>query len=273
MILPAPTSRRRTAHRCARAIVTTALALWAHGARAQQYSPARPPLGQPSGALTFTRIDQTVADVDPLRVSLRHLSTDLRQPTGFSDIFRIEGSQSHLSRYGFSTTPANDLLARVDGAVTAVFPQSVYIPTREGIVPLIPPGTVFFIGGIPADFFASPDAAPPPPTFVNSRIDQRADASSPPVSWQPPGVAGIPPPPSGPRQPTRRTDERLLTAEPTRVATPAIMTDEPLRRSMVRGLIMKAADAVHARTEVPRAGTKPDDAPPENKAAPAKPER
>ena len=251
---------------------------------AQQFSPPHPPLNQPSGVgpVTFTRIDQTVADVDPLRVSFRYLSTDLRQPTGFRDVYRIEGNQRPLSRYGLPTGAGNDLLARFDGAVTAVFPQSVYVPTREGVVPLIPPGTVFFIGGVPSDFFAQAPESPPPPTHVNLRVDQRGDAPAPAPSGGPSsGTTPTPAPAPAAAPAQRRTDEKVPTVEPTRASRP-IMTDEALRRTTVRELIMKAAEAsgahvnppapapVPAREHPPAGAETPRD---EKGAAPAKPER
>lgn len=78
-------------------------------------------------------VDPGVGD-RPMGAGGRLLPTDLRQPVGFQQVFALpEG--------GF---------ARQDGAITAVFPRSVYVNTRFGQRPVVPPGTVFRIGsGVP----------------------------------------------------------------------------------------------------------------------------
>ncbi|MDY7110162.1 MAG: hypothetical protein SYC29_16145, partial [Planctomycetota bacterium] len=61
------------------------------------------------------------------------LQVDFRGPAGFEDIYRVPGYE-------------DDLYMRVDGAIYAVFPQSVYANSQSGPVPLIPHGTIFYIG-------------------------------------------------------------------------------------------------------------------------------
>lgn len=236
------------------------------------------PLNQASGVQgpSFTRLEQTVGDVDPLGISLRQLSTDLRQPVGFRDVFRINGSAMHARRFGFSATSGGtDLLARMDGAVTAVFPQSVYVPTREGIVPLVPPGTIFFIGALPFDPFGDDQDLPAPRDRIDSRIDTRA------ASVYPERARATP-------MPERMTPASAEHAETPKgelppTPTPSIMTDEQLRRSTVRMLLMKAAEAAQATADAAKADTPARPAPPpappppahttEKKTAPEKPER
>ena len=84
-----------------------------------------------SGVGGLRPLDASVEDVGPLSHSLRRVDSGLRQPTSFENVYRLPGSS---------------LLARADGALYAVFPQSVYANTQQGQFPLIPAGTVFHIG-------------------------------------------------------------------------------------------------------------------------------
>jgi len=89
--------------------------------------------GEAWGQELLKPIEQAVADIDLLSVSLRDLSVDLQQPTDFAKVYRVPGRA--------------DLLMRVNGGVYAVFPQSLYAETEEGAVALVPAGTVFYLGG------------------------------------------------------------------------------------------------------------------------------
>lgn len=90
------------------------------------------------------RVEQGIGDVGPLSVSSRVAPVDLRHPLGFDAVYRL----SEARVFGRSGDQGG-LLARVSGAVWAVFPRSVYAPTPQGMVVPVPPGTVFHIGGIP----------------------------------------------------------------------------------------------------------------------------
>lgn len=93
--------------------------------------------GQPSRSAwpQFREVEPGFGDVDPLRVGQREISLyDQRQPVGFHDLYELSG-------FG-----GERVYARRSGAVTALFPRSVYAQTRQGDVALIPPGTVFVIG-------------------------------------------------------------------------------------------------------------------------------
>lgn len=81
------------------------------------------------------RVEEIWGDAGPLNQSLRVLPLDMRQPVGFEHVYRF--SDSSVSQ---------PMMARIDGGLTAVFPASVYTSTRSGAVPLIPPGTIFYIG-------------------------------------------------------------------------------------------------------------------------------
>jgi len=79
-----------------------------------------------------TPVDARVADVSPLARSLRVESPGLGIPSGFSAVYRVPGDP--------------DGLMRVNGGLTALFPQSVYQTTSYGSFPVIPAATVFRIG-------------------------------------------------------------------------------------------------------------------------------
>lgn len=92
----------------------------------QSQVPGTPPMLQ--------RVDPTLSDVSPLGDSLRdvNMQADLRAPTGFQHVYRVPGR--------------DDLLMRASGGVYAIFPQSTYLPTAQGMAATVPPGTVYSIG-------------------------------------------------------------------------------------------------------------------------------
>ena len=95
------------------------------------------PLGTahiPGVPALLQRVDQTRGDVGPLSDSLRdvNMQTELRTPFGFQNVYRVPGR--------------NDLLMRASGGIYAVFPQSVYVATDQGLTAQVPPGTFFTIG-------------------------------------------------------------------------------------------------------------------------------
>ncbi len=90
-------------------------------------------------------IDQGYSDVSPLQTSLKIQQIDLRLPTGFGQVYRVPGSDT--------------LFSRTDGALTAVFPQSSYIATREGTRPIVPADTLFVIGPLPGGVNQTPAPA------------------------------------------------------------------------------------------------------------------
>jgi len=87
------------------------------------------------------QIDPGYGDASPGAISLRRLDLDLRMPTAFQDVYKI----STIDAFGVS----RNTFMRTDGAVTAIFPRSVYLPSPMGSVPDVPPGTVFHIGPLP----------------------------------------------------------------------------------------------------------------------------
>ena len=97
---------------------------------------------------TLQPVEQGLADLGPLSISTRMLPLDLRQPQGFERVYRVPGSTRGLGALPSGPT-SDDYYARVNGAITAVFPRSDYVVTKSGIHPAIPGGTVFYIGNSP----------------------------------------------------------------------------------------------------------------------------
>ena len=81
------------------------------------------------------QVDQRVADVSPLSLSLREVEVNLRQPDNFEELFEIPGLGDLPSRY-----------MRSAGALHAVFDRSVY---RADGAAEIPANTMFYIGAPP----------------------------------------------------------------------------------------------------------------------------
>jgi hypothetical protein len=115
-------------------------------------------------------VDQSVEDTSPLSASLRETQVDLRQPSGFQQVYRVPGR--------------DDLYMRISGGLIAVFPQSVYSRQRGGQRPLIPPGTMFYIGSPATVFGISPQQQPSHADEVSSRVDLRVDPYAPPDAGQ-----------------------------------------------------------------------------------------
>lgn len=95
-------------------------------------------LASPAGAQPvnhkpiLTPVDQGYADVDPLGRSLRFIQRDIRIDTNFEHLY---------------TSPAYPgKFLRKDGAITAVFDQSIYAMHRDDVYTVTPPNTVFHIG-------------------------------------------------------------------------------------------------------------------------------
>lgn len=82
----------------------------------------------------FRAIEEGFDDVSPQAASNRVQHVDNRIPLDFLRVYEI--------------MDAPGLLARRSGAVTAVFPRSVY--NDDASAP-IPPGTVFYLGELPLD--------------------------------------------------------------------------------------------------------------------------
>lgn len=84
-------------------------------------------------AVDLHAIESRVADRGPLDASLRWVSSGLRLPTGYDQVYRLDDGG----------------LMRADGGLAATFDQSIYQSTRWGPVAVIPASTLFVIGGVP----------------------------------------------------------------------------------------------------------------------------
>lgn len=176
--------------------------------------------GTPAG---LTPVDQGRADVGPLGLSFRRLQVDFRRPTGFDRVFQFSGPVA-----GAVQTPASSnagSLARVSGALTAVFPRSTYITSSEGqTLAVVPAGTRFLIGD-PGRTLAAGTSVPASPspnaadTASNSSATARADRTA------DRSAAAAPP----------------LNAADKKRPTPSIVDDDGLRVRRVKALLADAA--------------------------------
>jgi len=164
-------------------------------------------------------VQQGTVDANPLAAPANVQPLDLRLPLGFDRVYRVvEPGRSML----------NQRYARSSGALTAVFPRSQYTPTRDGVIPEIPAGTIFYIGGLPDDIFSSP---PPAirrgPNYVDRAV-RAVPSNAEPADQPREGVA----------RSADRTTRRELIERP---APSSIMTDEGYRQVRIGELIDRAA--------------------------------
>ena len=112
-----------------------------------------------SGQQDLKAVEANVGDLGPLSRSLRTLSVDLRQPANFDRVYRAPGREERLMR--------------INGGLYAVFDRSLYAPSKSGLIPLIPGGTVFYIGR--PSFLG--DVEPAPVESKTSLLDPRSHSS------------------------------------------------------------------------------------------------
>ena len=84
---------------------------------------------------TLQPLDARVEDMTALSMSLRVESPGLAVPSDFDEVYRVPGDPSKLMR--------------VNGALYAVFDQSVYGNYKGHVYARVPPATVFHIGAPP----------------------------------------------------------------------------------------------------------------------------
>ena len=119
------------------------------------------------------KVDPGVGDVGSLGgVSRVNLRKDLRQERGFGSVYKLE-----LPTPMGGPGATSSLFFRVDGGVTAVFPESVYESARTGPVPTVPPGTKFYIGQLPTSVVGAPPRGPLPTNYVDMSASLRSDAA------------------------------------------------------------------------------------------------
>lgn len=180
-------------------------------------------------------IDPGVADVNPLSASFRDMRVDLRQPTGFDNVYRVPGR--------------NDLLMRSSGALYAVFPQSAYAQTARGPVPIIPAGTVFSIGP-PPDASAKPsdndqDVLPGQivsrvQTWRESLRDSASDSAI--NSYAGDETTDANSAPVAPQEPLPRHMQRIV-PDASALIGPTVANDESYRVRRIGELMAQAAHA------------------------------
>lgn len=164
-------------------------------------------------------VDPMVADTGPLSVSARRLPADLRVPTGFDQVYRVPGGGG------------GDLFARMNGGITAVFPRSTYAPAGSGgALVEIPPGTVFYIGGLPSRFAP----APPRAAQASRRVDLSALRPARPFV------------PRGRRDHAAKGADEDHTPDLGTVRDPGVFDDETFRARRIADLLDVAAQAGQA---------------------------
>lgn len=199
--------RIRQASRVSRLCAGAAALVSVIGATGLSSAPRREPPLEP--------VQQGTIDANPLAAPASVQPLDLRLPLGFDRVYRVvEPGRSML----------NQRYARSSGAITAVFPRSQYTPTRDGVVPEIPAGTIFYIGGLPDDFFSSP---PPAirrgPTYIDRAVRAVPSHAEPADA-----------PRENPARSADRTTRRELIERPVPLS---IMTDEGFRQARIGELI------------------------------------
>lgn len=190
-------------------------------------------------------IEERVGDVGPLSTSLREIYPGLAVPSGFQQVYRVPGR--------------DDVLMRLDGGVVAVFPRSEYERTDSGVVPVVPAGTVFYIGLPQTNGLADFSALPLPPVRTSMPMSL-SELPSEPVDIPlydfnpglPPGArAGVSMrevrPDYGPTNvsaPIRVTpDSERVENRVSGQSAPAIVADGEYRASRVRTLLQRAAQS------------------------------
>lgn len=158
-----------------RVLAACAAVLIASGAARSQDS-----LIQFGKGVTLRVVDQGTEDMGPLARSSRMSRIDLRMPSGFDRVYRVESSTLG------DAAPAR--YARVSGALVAIFPRSEYATSERGTSILVPAGTVYAIGAeSAATVMASqrPSTLPRPETMdrrasarVDTRVEMRAESAA-----------------------------------------------------------------------------------------------
>ena len=182
-------------------------------------------------------LDQRVEDTSPLSRSLRTIERGLRAPTGVNQVYRFPGQE--------------DLYMRIIGGIHAVFPQSAYSSGRNGPVPLIPAGTIFYIG-LP-DLGPTGQADPSAPQDdgrvgedrygrLNLRVypERTGQAEQRRISRS---AVTVPFPSLDKRRPEQSS------AVPNQSNASTIVTDARYRENRIRELMQSAANAVRVRTQ------------------------
>lgn len=154
------------------AVGKTARWKWAIAGVASFGVPGESATAQSASPTLFQRVDAGRADTGPLSTSIIQLPEDLRVPTGFEYVYRNPRDESSL--------------IRVSGGLVAEFPRSQYDTGRGGLVPVVPPGTVFRIG-LPGEWNWDNSGRDTPVRRSFNSIDRSVPAVGAPAPPQPDG--------------------------------------------------------------------------------------
>ncbi|MBN8643941.1 MAG: hypothetical protein J0L61_01700 [Planctomycetes bacterium] len=109
------------------------------------------------------RVQAGTKDRDPLTTSLEQIPPDFRQDDAFQGLYEIPGGRGGSGRF-----------MRTAGGLHAVFPRSEYVNTGFGEMPVVPAGTVFYIGPPPSDEVPQrPERSAAPAPETRGAIDNR----------------------------------------------------------------------------------------------------
>jgi hypothetical protein len=175
--------------------------------------------------LPLEAVEQRVSDISGLDLSLRQVQTGLLQPNNFKELYR---------------SPVDDGFVRISGGLYAVFPRSVYAAKKDKqkrtvVYPVVPAGTVFYIGPPPGwtlstalDEAASRQESDP--ARIEGRLDLRIT----------PGLMGA----ALAAGPQVQQQEHRYSGNTTQPATgPRMVLDPEYRAQRVRSLMDDAAQA------------------------------
>jgi hypothetical protein len=130
------------------------------------------------------RVEAFVADMGALSTSGRQQKADLRLPNDFGGVYQIPKD---------ADTPYAGWFARARGGMIAVFPRGSYVPSDNGMVPIVPPNTRYILGNVPLGFGNASASQPAqtdhsidgrislrvlddtPQTFIDGRLTTRID--------------------------------------------------------------------------------------------------
>jgi len=207
------------------------LVSWLTLAALLTWAPETP--AQDAGIQGLDPLEPGVEDVGPLGRGDRVPRVDMRVPSQFERVYAVPGAAGE------------EMLARFDGGVMAVFPRSTYIVNQSGLTATVPPGTVFQIGVDPRSLYGEASYgfnAPRP--FDTSIADLLRTPPVPPAGVAA-GVAGAAPPRRAQRSLGKATEE---SAPPSQIAPHrSIWIDEAYRQRRVAYLLRRAAHAQDRR--------------------------
>lgn len=166
-------------------------------------------------------VDQGVADLTDLSVSLRVVNPMLREPSGFSRLYQVRGMA--------------DAYVRANGALYAVFPRSAYALSQSGQVPVVPAGTVFAIGAASLDDYLDQRGNVPDPDDASGDAGASSAAAAFPSARIDGRIRGGAPRPISDPVPDR--DDRASSGG----GLPRIVDDPDYRLDRLRELLRRAA--------------------------------